>query len=216
MANYPFDKERSLLKTDESTRITMLLLNIFLIVTGVSLAISFYILANLEINEEPVVSDIIIVPEGAPERGIKASELLDEGYSDSGKIIVSPLLVDAELMHLQPYGELGMMDDDILADYQATSTWTNALYSIALMEENGYDTAIVVSSDYHMNRVKFSFEKAVEGKSLKFTYVSAGGPYGLPWIETQLGRRLAQYEIFKTVGYWLGLYSFIDIGEGGS
>lgn len=216
MTNYPFDKERSLLKTDESTRITMLLLNIFLVVTAVALAISFFILANLEINEEPVVSDIIIVPEGAPERGIKASELLEQGYSQSGKIIVSPLLVEAELLHLQPYGELGMMDEDILADYQATSTWTNAVYSIALMEENGYDTAIVVSSDYHMNRVKYSFEKAAKGKGLKFTYVSAGGPYGLPWIETQLGRRLAQYEIFKTVGYWLGLYHFIDIGEGGS
>jgi len=216
MANYPFDKERSLLKTDESTRITMLLLNVFLVVTAVSLAVSFYILANLEIDEEPAVSDIIIVPEGAPERGIKAAGLLEEGYSRSGKIIVSPLLVEAELLHLQPYGELGMMDDSILADYQATSTWTNAVYSIALMEENGYDSAIVVSSDYHMNRVKYSFEKVAKGKELDFTYVSAGGPYGLPWIETQLGRRLAQYEIFKTVGYWLGLYNFIDIGEGGS
>ncbi|PTQ86054.1 DUF218 domain-containing protein [Trichococcus patagoniensis] len=216
MANYPFDKERSLLKTDESTRITMLLLNAFLIVTAVALAISFYILANLEINEEPVVSDIIIVPEGAPERGVKASELLEQGFSESGKIIVSPLLVEAELLHLQPYGELGMMDEDILADYQATSTWTNAVFSIALMEDNGYDSAIVVSSDYHMNRVKYSFEKAAKGKDLTFIYVSAGGPYGLPWIETQLGRRLAQYEIFKTVGYWLGLYNFIDIGEGGS
>ena len=216
MKNYPFDKERNLLKTDESTRITMLLLNAFLIVTAVSLAISFCILANLEINEEPVVSDIINVPEGAPERGVKASELLEEGYSESGKVIVSPLIVDAEFLQLKPYGELGMMDEDILADYQATSTWTNAVYSIALMEENGYDSAIVVSSDYHMNRVKFSFEKAAEGKDLKFIYVSAGGPYGLPWIETQLGRRLAQNEIFKTVGYWLGLYHFIDIGEGGS
>ena len=216
MKNYPFDKERSLLKTDESTRITMLLLNAFLIVTAVSLAISFCILANLEINEEPVVSDIIIVPEGAPERGVKASELLEEGYSESGKVIVSPLIVDADFLQLKPYGELGMMDEDILADYQATSTWTNAVYSIALMEENGYDSAIVVSSDYHMNRVKFSFEKAAEGKDLKFIYVSAGGPYGLPWIETQLGRRLVQNEIFKTVGYWLGLYHFIDIGEGGS
>ena len=216
MKNYPFDKERNLLKTDESTRITMLLLNAFLIVTAVSLAISFCILANLEINEEPVVSDIIIVPEGAPERGVKASELLEEGYSESGKVIVSPLIVDADFLQLKPYGELGMMDEDILADYQATSTWTNAVYSIALMEENGYDSAIVVSSDYHMNRVKFSFEKAAEGKDLKFIYVSAGGPYGLPWIETQLGRRLVQNEIFKTVGYWLGLYHFIDIGEGGS
>ena len=216
MKNYPFDKESNLQKTDESTRITMLLLNAFLIVTAVSLAISFCILANLEINEEPVVSDIIIVPEGAPERGVKASELLEEGYSESGKVIVSPLIVDAEFLQLKPYGELGMMDEDILADYQATSTWTNAVYSIALMEENGYDSAIVVSSDYHMNRVKFSFEKAAEGKDLKFIYVSAGGPYGLPWIETQLGRRLAQNEIFKTVGYWLGLYHFIDIGEGGS
>ena len=216
MKNYPFDKERNLLKTDESTRITMLLLNAFLIVTAVSLAISFCILANLEINEEPVVSDIIIVPEGAPERGVKASELLEEGYSESGKVIVSPLIVDAEFLQLKPYGELGMMDEDILADYQATSTWTNAVYSIALMEENGYDSAIVVSSDYHMNRVKFSFEKAAEGKDLKFIYVSAGGPYGLPWIETQLGRRLVQNEILKTVGYWLGLYHFIDIGEGGS
>ena len=53
-----------------------------------------------------IVSDIIIVPEGAPE-GVKASELLEAGYSESGKIIVSPLLVDAELCICSPTANLG-------------------------------------------------------------------------------------------------------------
>ncbi len=80
-----------------------------------------------------------------------------------------------------------------------------------MMEEYGYKTAIVVSSDYHMNRVKFSYDKAAAGKDITFIYVSAGGPDGKPWIETETGRYLAVREIFKILGYWFGLYHFIDL-----
>lgn len=60
-----------------------------LIIAGFLLA--FITTENLIVDEEPVVSDIIIVPEGSNERASEAVTLLNKGYSSSGKIIVSPL-----------------------------------------------------------------------------------------------------------------------------
>ncbi|CZQ97171.1 Hypothetical protein Tpal_2110 [Trichococcus palustris] len=207
MAKFTFDKEISYFKTDASTRSTMKLLNSILVAMLLFLAVIFYILLHLDVNQSPAVSDIIILPEGGIERPLKAAELLDEGYSLSGKVLITPY--DPEEMQLS--GEPIFQDEDILPEYRATSTWTNAVNSVAMMEEYGYKTAIVVSSDYHMNRVKFSYDKAAAGKGITFTYVSAGGPEGKPWIETETGRYLAVREIFKTLGYWFGLYHFIDL-----
>jgi len=207
MTHFPFDKEISHFKTEASIRQTMKLLNSLLLVLVLFLTVILYILFHLEINEKPVVADIIILPEGGTERVIKVKELLDEGYSESGKVLVSPLHVE----HFQQLGEPLLQEGDILPEYEATSTWTNAVYSVALMEEHGYKSAIVVSSDYHMNRVKFSYDKVAEGKGIAFTYVSAGGPEGKPWTETKIGRYMATHEIFKILGYRLGLYRFIDL-----
>lgn len=207
MSNFPFDKEISHFKTAASIRQTMKLLNSLLLVMVLFLTVILYILFHLEINEKPVVADIIILPEGGTERVIKVKELLDKGYSESGKVLVSPLHIE----HFQENGEPFLQEGDILPEYEATSTWTNAVYSVALMEEHGYNSAIVVSSDYHMSRVKFSYDKAAKGKDIVFTYVSAGGPEGKHWVETEMGRYMATHEIFKILGYRLGLYRFIDL-----
>jgi len=50
------------------------------------------IVNNLIVEEEPIPSDVIIVPEGdSVVRSLRAFELLRDGLSESGKIMVSPL-----------------------------------------------------------------------------------------------------------------------------
>ncbi|MDE1549928.1 hypothetical protein [Jeotgalibaca caeni] len=50
------------------------------------------IINNLIVDEEPIPSDVIIVPEGdSVVRSLRAFELLRDGLSESGKIMVSPL-----------------------------------------------------------------------------------------------------------------------------
>ncbi len=90
MAKFTFDKEISYFKTDASTRSTMKLLNSILVTMLLFLTVIFFILLHLEVNQSPAVSDIIILPEGGSERILKAAELLDEGYSASGKVLITP------------------------------------------------------------------------------------------------------------------------------
>ena len=57
------------------------------------LIFSVYLYVNLDINEKPKISDIIIVARGGGQiyRETKAKELLEQGYSQSNKVIISPI-----------------------------------------------------------------------------------------------------------------------------
>jgi len=59
----------------------------------------------------------------------------------------------------------------LILEEEATSTWTNATNMIEIMEENNWDSAIVVTTDYHTRRIHLSFERASREKDMDFTYV---------------------------------------------
>ena len=52
---------------------------------------SFILFFNLDIGETPEKSDVIIVAGGQLYREAKAKDLLEQGYSTSNKVIVSPI-----------------------------------------------------------------------------------------------------------------------------
>jgi len=107
-------------------------------------------ISNLIVDEEPIESDIIVVPEGASERAGEAVDLLEAGYSRSGKVIVSPLTQS----NFDFYVGAGAPNDALINEGNATSTYTNARNTLKMMQEMGYDSAIITSSDYHMLRTK--------------------------------------------------------------
>lgn len=167
------------------------------------------IFISLDQGEEAQVSDVIIVAGGSPNRTYKAADLFLEGYSN--QVMESPLTENI----LQTYLSLGVPRENLVLDEQAaTSTWTNATHTIEIMEEKGWDSAIIVTTDYHIKRTRLSYERAARGKDLDFTYVSSyperdGQP--LRYKSYQAGRHSGRREIFKYFGYLLGFYHVVDL-----
>ncbi|UUX35254.1 YdcF family protein [Fundicoccus culcitae] len=189
------------------TKIMLVIVTLILL-----LGLSFlFIYFNLDIGEEPVEADIIIVNEGLNrERSEKVAELLEAGYAN--QVIISPSLDHI----LQWYYDLGIEENQIVHEDYATSTWTNALNSLAIMEEHGWDSALVVSSDYHMQRVRLSYERAMDQLEVDYdlTYVSAYPEVNgeqVKYTQNTEHQRFAIVEVFKYIGYGLGLYEFVDL-----
>lgn len=157
-------------------------------------------------------SDVIIVAGGQLYREAKAKELLEQGYSNSNKVVVSPITQNQKNAR-PPINDDIVNPDNIIAEPLATSTWTNATESIKIMEQHGWKTAIVVTSDFHTRRTKMAFERAKRNKDLKFIYVSAypkQSDYKNSYLTYKINRKWALYEIYKYWGYWLGSYYYID------
>ncbi|SIO19151.1 DUF218 domain-containing protein [Carnobacterium alterfunditum] len=179
------------------------------LVIGVSYSL---IINNLIVDEEPIRSDVIIVPEGQEYvRAYRASELLHEGYSESEKIIVSPI----DKANEQIYLEFDVAEEQIIPETEATSTYENAVNTLGMMEENGFDSAIIVSSDYHMLRTKLIYERTNREYGYDLTYVAAyqlvDGEF-IPWDEAGEDMEyVANLEFWKYWGYLLGLYHFFNL-----
>lgn len=162
---------------------------------------------NLIVDEEPKVSDIIVVPEGASERAGEAVDLLDAGYSISGKIIVSPLTQ----ANIDFYVGAGAPREALINEGDATSTYTNAKNTLKMMQEMGYDSAVITSSDYHMLRTKMIYERQNRHYDFDLTYVATYHDLGgeeVTWWEAN--RRAGFSEIRKFWGYMFFLYHWVD------
>ena len=177
---------------------------------GMSIAVGLVCgitISNLIVDEEPKVSDIIVVPEGASERAGEAVDLLEAGYSRSGKIIVSPLTQS----NFDFYVGAGAPSDALINEGNATSTYTNARNTLKMMQEMGYDSAIITSSDYHMLRTKMIYERQNRHYGFDLTYVATyhdvAGEEVTWW---QANRRAGFSEIRKFWGYMFFLYHWVD------
>ncbi|WP_176541419.1 YdcF family protein [Bacillus sp. AFS076308] len=161
----------------------------------------------LSVDQKPVKSDVIIVLSGDLGRLEKAYDLYKSGYANH--IILSnsnSKLFKDEIEALKIPHNVQFIDEP-----KATSTYTNAEYTLAIMEKHHFTSAIVVSSNYHMDRVKLAYERALGDKELKLVYVASEGSS----IDSShiLKRRmvLELEEPVKYVGYLLGLYKWIDL-----
>lgn len=175
------------------------------------LVLFFSIFISLDQGEEPQTSDVIIVAGGSPNRTYKAADLLFEGWSTQDTVMESPITERI----FQTYRYLGVPEESIsLLEQEATSTWTNAVYSVDIMEEEGWTSAIVVTTDYHIKRTHLSYERAARGKDLDFTYVSSypeRDGESLEYMDYGAGRHSGRREVFKYWGYMIGLYHWIDL-----
>ncbi|EDP68066.1 hypothetical protein CAT7_00865 [Carnobacterium sp. AT7] len=178
------------------------------LVIGVSYPI---IINNLIIDEGPVQSDVIIVPEGQEYvRAYRAAELLHEGFSTSGQIIVSPI----DKATVQGYKEFWVSQEQIIPETKATSTYENAVITLRMMEEHGFDSAIIVSSDYHMRRTKLIYERINSDYDFELTYVAAYQLVDGEFVPCEAGEDLqyvANRGFWNYWGYLLGLYHFFNL-----
>lgn len=162
----------------------------------------------LVVDEPPVKSDVIIILGGDMGRVEKGAELFQAGWAN--QIIVSNGGAHPEhtstkyaIAMMNQAHELGVPMDRLIPDFQATSTYENALYTREIMEKQNLSSAIVVSSTYHMRRVQYSFNKVFEDSPIKLTYSASPKPGFDPesWWTDRESFMLTVREYLKLVAY---------------
>lgn len=160
----------------------------------------------LIVDEKPKKADVVIALSGDKGRLQKAVSLYKEGYAEYVMLSRAndPWLTEKEAI------ELGIPENRLILEKNATSTYTNAIYAKSEMEKLQLDSAIVVSSDYHMKRIEFTFDDVFEGSDIELTYVASKRSEN-PWYLDFKNIRRSFLEFFKIAGYKLKLYEFIDM-----
>ncbi|WP_309120814.1 YdcF family protein [Paenibacillus sp.] len=157
----------------------------------------------------PPASDAIVVLGGElnGERTRKGAELYREGVapkvmlSDGTKM--SWRTTANEEMHALAVLE-GVPPEAIVQEEKSRSTYENAVYTRELMEQLGYDSAVVVTSDWHAKRSRFIFEKVYKGSGIELAY--CGAPDDRSdfdgWWKDGEKQQVVMMEWAKTLVYW--------------
>lgn len=158
-------------------------------------------------------SDVIIVlgaglrRDGRPgpaliRRGAKAAALYAEGYAQhiicSGGFAMTQARSEAEAC-FDVLVDNGVPEDAIVLESRSRSTEENAAYSRAIMQENGWETALVVSDGYHLLRAQWIF--AQQGVSIS---TSPAAPPSLLNLLTSIGREVVAL-------HWQALKSILNL-----
>ena len=165
----------------------------------------------LIVEDELEKSDVIIVLGGEKrgKRTEKAVQLYQGGFaerllfSDGTHLSWRVKAID-EMIALAR--KLGVPETAIYKEDQSRSTYENALYSKKIMEENGWDSAIIVTTNWHTRRSQFIFEKVFKDSGIKLLF--APSPPELidnvdRWWEDSEKQQVILTEWAKLMIYWL-------------
>ena len=187
-------------------KIAVILMCISLMLMMVVIIDSF----NHNKTDSPKKADVIIMLGGDSGRVEKSAELYHNGYADYE--MISPEIESIRSQSTEYAIELGIPQSAIIEEHKATSTYTNATETLKLMGKYDFNSALVVTSDYHLKRSKMIYDRVNDGQ-YELTYISALGPNGEKWNERPGAKRLWFTEFYKLWGYRLGLYNFIDVPD---
>lgn len=164
---------------------------------------------NHDYFDQPEKSDTIIILGGGDQGRVQqAADLYQSGYADN--VIITPVeerYTSAELITILRH--YGFNEEDITVEEESTSTYSNAEKTIEILDSKNFDSALVVTSDYHIKRAKIAFERLNDG-SKDFHYIPATNLGGEKWHEREDANKHWFNEFIKVWGYRLGLYKFFD------
>ena len=135
----------------------------------------------LRITESPRPADVIVVfaggagesghpGQGYEERVAWAAELYRQGFAD--RLLFSSgytyAFREPDVMKAVAVS-LGIPAEAVLVETASTNTWQNAVFTNRLLDAHGWDEALMVSSPYHMRRVRFVWNRVAPEK--RITYV---------------------------------------------
>lgn len=105
---------------------------------------------------------------------------------------------------MQQTAQLGIPEKNIIAEEPAYSTYTNTTYTKELLEERDIESAIIVTNDYHIRRMKFIFEKVYRGSQISLSYAAAPSHCQFAaWCNDEESKRMIWKEYVKLAGYYL-------------
>ncbi|MFD7521768.1 YdcF family protein [Paenibacillus chitinolyticus] len=160
-------------------------------------------------TEEPVKSDVILVLSGdRGERTEKGAELYKNGVAPTlmfsgGEVYRNNRMADLMKEHAK---ELGVPEQAIVLEDRADSTYENAVFSKTIIEKHAFKSVTVVSSDYHMRRVKLLFDRAFKDSGIQLHYVAAPDKNFTPrkWWGNNKSLMVTFTEYLKLTGYFFG------------
>ncbi|WP_245976705.1 YdcF family protein [Oceanobacillus arenosus] len=159
----------------------------------------------LIVNEKPKKADVVIILSGGPGRLAKGVALFNRGDADQMMLSNS----NDGRTTIREAVAFGIPEDKLIPEKRATTTHTNALYTLELMKERQLTSAIIVSSDFHMRRTKYIFSQVYKNTGIELTFVAA--PYlrsGFFMKKWEL--QTIFYEWVKLIGYWLHAYELVE------
>ena len=172
----------------------------------------------LKISQFPKPADVIVTfaggvgesgkaGQGYRERVVHSVNLYKKGFAkkmifSSGYVYV---MQEAEVMEALAT-HLGVSVEDIILEKRAGSTYQNVKFTLDIMKKHGWDSALVVSSPYHMRRVIFVYNKIAPEIEVTLTPVPRSGFYGdekkVKWKHI----RAIAHEYIAIIYYWLKGY----------
>ncbi|ETT72279.1 hypothetical protein C173_14610 [Paenibacillus sp. FSL R7-277] len=159
----------------------------------------------LPVSETPKQADVIIILSGGGGRVEQGVKLYKEGYAPQ-------LLLSNAKEGAGPAGDmretalsLGIPETALLSEDAAESTYQNAQLTLPIMKQHGFKSAIVVSSDFHMRRVKFIFDHVYKKSGIELTYIGADSGYNAKaWWSDRYSRETTFNEYIKMIGNAFG------------
>lgn len=112
-----------------------------------------YLIAEESMPSEK--ADAIIVLSGSADRLEQAAELYGEGYAD--KVILTNSTEESTTPARAM--SFGVPEEAIISEPKADSTYENATKSKKIMKEKDFESAIVVTSEFHSRRTKYTFDR---------------------------------------------------------
>jgi len=159
--------------------------------------------------ETPAESDVIIVLGGEMngERTRKGAELYREGVAP--KVMLSDgTKMSWRTTAIKEMYDLAVLEgvppEDLIQENRSRSTYENAVYSKELMRELGYDSAVVVTTDWHAKRSRFIFEKVYKGSGVELAYCGTPDARSdfTDWWKDGEKQQVVLTEWAKTLVYW--------------
>ncbi|TVT28943.1 YdcF family protein [Salinicoccus cyprini] len=186
-------------------RIIIIVVCIVLMLFVISLIESF----NHNYSDDPVESDLIVMLGGGDEaRMQKAAELYQEGYADH--VLITPVVESDLLSQSSELAmEYGIPEEALILEDEAVSTYTNATITIDIMEDRDMTSALIVTSDYHVKRSKYIYDRLNDG-SFDFRYISSLSEQDTRWHEDDSAFYVWANEYTKLWVYRMGIYWFSE------
>ena len=159
----------------------------------------------LIVDENPIKADVIIGLGGDNIlRADYSIKLYNEGYSNMILFSGGNYDKEAEVMEKEAI-RLNVPIKNIAVENKSISTYENAIFTKKILIVDGFKSAIIVTSDYHMRRSRFVFNKVFKNTGIKLIFCSVEDVSFNPkwWVINTHSRQVVISEYIKIVGYFI-------------
>ena len=152
----------------------------------------------LIVDEAPQKSDVIIILGGYDTTRVAyGAKLYQLGYADKVLLSGSGMGMTKQAV------SLGIPESAILQENQSTTTFENAKYSLKIVQNLGYKSAIVVTTSFHTRRTSIIFAQFFKGIDVKICPVPYDSAITHNWWKDTYDTQFVVSEYAKLVYHYL-------------